>query len=169
VIWHTEKNINQKMRWGAITSVFLFATFKFMVAPFTGRHAFHLSFFETFLACTAGGIFSAAIFYYSSEFFIRRTERKVKTLKQEALKKGIIYQEKRKFTRMNRFIIRLKKAFGIIGISFWAPFLLSVPIGSMIVAKFYGHDKRTFPLVILGMFFNSFIMTGIAYLGHLKM
>jgi hypothetical protein len=50
-----------------------------------------------------------------------------------------------------------------LGICFWAPFFLSVPIGSFIVAKFYGHEKNTFLLVVLGMLLNATITTFLAY------
>ena len=53
---------------------------------------------------------------------------------------------------------------GIVGISFWVPFLLSVPIGSIITAKFYGDDRRTYPLIVVGMFLNGVLTTGLAFL-----
>jgi hypothetical protein len=55
------------------------------------------------------------------------------------------------------------KRLGIVGISFYAPFFLSVPIGSIISAKFFGKDKRTFPLIVLGIGVNGLITTGLAY------
>ena len=38
----------------------------------------------------------------------------------------------------------MKRSVGIIGIAFWAPFFLSIPLGSIITAKFYGDNKNTF-------------------------
>lgn len=134
-----------------------------MVAPFAGK-GLHLPFWETFLTCALGGSISAAVFFYSSEYFIVRARKKRNILMEKALKEGVPFKGKRVFTKMNRFIVKMKKGFGIIGISFWAPFFLSVPIGSIVAAKFYGDDKRTFPLIILGMFFNSLFMTTLAYI-----
>jgi prolipoprotein diacylglyceryltransferase len=75
-----------------------------------------------------------------------------------------ILKKKKKFTKTNRAIIRLKQKLGIYGICFWAPFFLSVPIGSIIVAKFYGKQREAFPLIIVGMFLNAFLMTSLSYL-----
>lgn len=151
------------MRWGLLASVFFIATFKFMFAPFTGS-GLGLSFWHTYIACVAGGCVSAAVFYYSSELFIKISHnRKVRKI-EELERQGLPYKAKKKFTRSNRAIIRVKRSLGIYGISFWAPFFLSVPIGSMIAAKFYGKLKQTFPLIILGMFINAFAMCGLAYL-----
>ena len=41
---------------------------------------------------------------------------------------------------------------------------LSIPIGSIISAKFFGKDNRTFPLIVLGIGINGLITTGIATL-----
>lgn len=124
----------------------------------------NLPFWETYFACVAGGTFGAAVFYFLSEFFIKYSHNK-KIAKNEALlAQGLPVVEKKKFTKTNRLIIKIKRSLGIYGICFWAPFFLSVPIGSLIVAKFYGKLKKTFPLIVLGMFINATIMVGIAYI-----
>ena len=151
------------MAWGYLTTVFFLATVKFMFAPAAGR-TFDLPFWETFMACLAGGTFGAFVFYFSSELIIKYSHKK-KVEKHEALERqGIAIIEKKKFTKTNRFIIRVKRSLGIYGICFWAPFFLSVPLGSIIVAKFYGKLKKTFPLIILGMGINAMITTLIAYI-----
>lgn len=132
---------------------------KFLFAPFGGRLA-DLNFFETYLSCVAGAIFSAAIFYYSSEFFLKRARQKRHDLHASG---KVEETPKRKFTRMNKFVVRIKRRFGIVGVSMYAPLFLSVPIGSIIAAKFYGKDRRTFLLIVLGMVVNGLITTGIHY------
>jgi hypothetical protein len=151
------------MKWGALSGLFLLSTIKFMFTPVGGPIA-DLTFFETYFSCVAGGCFGAAVFYFSGNYFINRAEAKYEALKAKHLATGTPFQAKKKFTKMNRFVIRIKTRLGIIGTSFWVPFLLSVPIGSIITAKFYGHDKRTFPLIVLGMFINGLITTGLVYL-----
>ena len=71
---------------------------------------------------------------------------------------------KKKFTRFNKFIVKLKRRFGIYGIAFYAPLFLSVPLGSIVTAKFYGKEKRTFPLILIGICMNGAITTGLAYI-----
>lgn len=151
------------MNWGFLTTVFLLSTVKFMFAPFTGS-GLGLPFWETYIASVAGGTFGAAFFYYSSELLIKYSHKK-RVAKNEALEKqGLPIPYKKKFTKMNRFIIRIKRSLGIYGVCFWAPFFLSVPVGTIIVAKFYGKLKKTFPLIVLGMGINAMIMCALAYL-----
>lgn len=61
-------------------------------------------------------------------------------------------------------IIHLKHKLGIYGICFWAPFFLSIPIGSIIAAKFYGKLKKTYPLIVIGMCINAMLMCLMAYI-----
>lgn len=130
--------------------------------PFSGP-ALELSFFETYFSSVAGGIASSAIFYFSAGYFMRRSREKKAQTEKELMAMGAKIIHKKKFTRTNKFIVRIKHSLGIIGTSFWAPFFLSVPVGSIIAAKFYGHQKVTYPLIVLGMFINAFVTTGIAY------
>lgn len=151
------------MNWGALIGIFFLATVKFMFSAIPGSIA-NIPAWQTYIACTLGGTISAAFFYFSAELFIKYSHRRrvKKVLAAEA--KGIVLPHPKKFTRMNKFIIRIKHVFGIYGISLWAPFFLSVPIGSIITAKFYGKKKITFFLIALGMFINGAIITALSYL-----
>ena len=150
------------MDWGGITSIFLLSTVKFLFAPFAGV-PLGLHFYETYFAAVIGGTVSSAFFYFCSgrlmAYFKKRAE--LKNNKFIASGKKII--EKKKFTRSNKFIARLRRNLGKVGICFWAPFFLSVPIGSIIAAKFYGGDKNTFLFIAFGMFLNGTITTFLAY------
>ena len=123
-----------------------------------------LSFLETYLSVASGGIFFAAIFFYSANYFMRRARLKREQLRKEHLEKGIEFVEKRKFTWINRKVVWVKMTLGIYGTALWVPLFLSVPLGSIVTAKFFGKDKRTFPLIVVGMFLNCAITTGIVYL-----
>lgn len=150
------------MKWGAYLSVFGFSTFKFMVSPGLGP-ALKMNFLETYLAACAGAVFGAAVFYFAAEFFIKRSHDKRVQRRNHALENNLPYKEKKKFTRLNRFIIGIKMRIGMIGICFWAPFFMSIPLGSIVVAKFYGKRKLTFPLMCIGIGINGLITTGITY------
>ena len=150
------------MKWGIYFGLFGFSMIKFLFTPFTGP-GLKISFFETYISCVAGAVLSAAIFYFSAEFFMIRAHNKRKLLIQQAKDKGIELKAKKKFTKTNKAIVRMKRL-GIIGISFYAPLFLSVPLGTIITAKFFGKDKRTFPLIILGIGINGILTTGLAFL-----
>ena len=151
------------MAWGAISSLFFISWIKFMFAPFGGP-ALGLTFLETYSGCVTGAILSSALFYFSADYLMDRATAKRIQKQKEALKNGSPVKRKKNFTRMNKFIVKIKRSLGQVGICFWAPFFLSIPIGSIISAKFYGHSNKSYPLIVLGIFINGIVTTGIAYL-----
>ena len=97
----------------------------------------------------------------------KRAQEKRHRLYHEALEKGIKLKVKKKFTVVNKSIVRLKKKIGIYGVAIYAPFFLSIPLGSIITAKFYGKEKKTFFIILFGIIMNALITTGLAYSGSL--
>jgi hypothetical protein len=151
------------MKFGVYSAFFLFSMIKFLFTPFGGPKA-HLTFFETYFSCVAGAVLSATIFYFLSELLMVSTRKKNEKLRREALASGIELPFKKKFTKTNKFVVRMKMRFGIFGIAMYAPFFLSVPLGTIITAKFYGKEKKTFPIILFGIFVNGLLTTGIAYI-----
>ena len=150
------------MYFSKLSGLFLLSIIKFFFTPLGGP-SLGLSFLETYLSCVAGGVFGATVFYFSANYFMKRAKEKHLALRQKHLDEGKPFVEKKKFTRANKFIVKVKMRLGIFGTAMWVPLFLSVPLGSIITAKFYGDDKRTFPIIVLGMFFNGAIMTSLAY------
>lgn len=150
------------MNWGAFTSVFAIATVKFMFSTFPGPHI-GLHYYETFIAAFLGGTVSSAIFYFGSDLLMEWSHKRKVEKERLLLEQGIVVPHKKKFTKTNRLIIRLKMKLGMYGICFWAPFFFSVPLGSIVVAKFYGKLGKTFPLIVLGMAINAAFTTFLAY------
>jgi len=142
------------MNWGAFFSVFILSTFKFMFAPFAGI-PFGLSFLETYFCCVIGGTLSSGFFFLFGKYLSLKLNQIKK--KRSLNKKKLVH------TRINKLIVRTKLNIGIVGICFWAPFFLSVPIGSIVVAKFYSKKRGSFLLVFIGMNFNALVMTTFAY------
>ncbi len=151
------------MNWGAYLFLAGFSTIKFMFAPVAGL-GFHLSFLETYLSCVAGAIITACVFYFGATYFMKRAHEKRVQKYLQSLELGVPLKQKRSFTRVNKGIVRVKRSIGIFGIAMWAPFFLSVPIGSIVTAKFFGKRKITFFIILTGIFFNGFVSTLITYL-----
>jgi len=151
------------MPWVALSTVFLGGTVKFMVSPALGP-ALDLSYFQTFMANALGAIVSMVFFYYSANFFMKRHHHKQIKKQQDRLHKETNASKKKVFTRRNKLIVRLKNKIGHIPFALWAPFFLSIPIGSIITAKFFGKRKSTLWLMITGIFLNNTITVSFVYL-----
>lgn len=141
----------------------LFSTWKFMFTPIAGPAA-GLSFLETFFCCLSGGYLSVTIFYFGSNYFMEQARIRKLKKEQKALKKGKKVKITKTFSKTNRTIISLKLKLGKWMICWLVPLFFSLPLGSIITAKFYKHHKNTYFLVLLGVTINCSLITGCTYL-----
>jgi hypothetical protein len=150
------------MDWTAISSVFFVATVKFLFSPFAGIPQ-GLSFLATYLSAVSGATLSSLFFYFSAEFVMNQSKKSRLKKEAELLKNGKTISKKKILTRGNKLTIRLRNSLGKLGICFIAPSLLSIPLGTIIVAKFYGKEKDTFLWVFIGILLSGLITTSLAY------
>ena len=141
------------MNWALISMGFGLGTFKFLIVHWATWAAFDYEGFETlmeiFFSTTAGAWFSMSICFFSSGYLMRSAAAKREKQRLAAIESGVPQKKKKVFTRMNKLIVWIKRSIGIYGVTILAPLFLSIPIGSIICAKFYGNQKKTFPLMLL--------------------
>ena len=147
--------------WTYISFVLLSSS-KFMFAPLAGPAA-GLTFWETFITCSIGGYISATIFYFGSSYFMKLSLKRYAKRVKKAQLKGKPVPVKRKITKTNRRIIQSKQKIGQIFTCWAFPLFFSIPLGTIITAKFYKHDRQTFPLIILFLTVDCFLITGGTY------
>jgi len=145
------------MNWKIFWSTFLLGTFKFLFSGIPGAKL-GVPFWQVTIASSIGAIFSAFIFFFASEKLMAYQQKR-KALK---VSKGI-QKPKRNFTWKKKFLVKIKRTFGILGITCLAPLLLSIPLGSIVCAKFYGANKFTYPLIALWICVNSFLLNLLWY------
>lgn len=107
--------------------VYLGSMFKFVLGPMTGTFS-HLTFIETAIFTTLGMMTTVLII----------------SLLGEPLRKRMIQRFRRNkplFTKRNRMIVRVWSRFGLKGVAFLTPLLLS-PIGGAIIATSFGGSRR---------------------------
>ncbi|MCB0397069.1 MAG: hypothetical protein KDD36_10465 [Flavobacteriales bacterium] len=120
------------MIWKALT-VFLMSTVKFAFA-FPVAYGADLPFWWMFLSTTLGGITGVLIFGVLSDritawWVNRRISRN----------NG---KPHKIFTRSNRRLVRIKTKYGLPGIAFLTPALLSIPVGTFLAIRYYRHEEK---------------------------
>lgn len=154
------------MNWGYYLTGFGLGTFKFLfshwsihaAAKFNGNK---LNFLELFIPTTLGAVITMLVFYYTSELIIEKSlQKKIEKNKKE-IAEGKIPKQKKKFTRTNKTIIKIKSKLGQLGITLLAPLFLSIPIGSIICAKFYRHKKTTLFFMLSTVIGYSLLMCSV--------
>lgn len=133
--------------------VILLSMFKFLPSPSLAV-VLGFNFWETILITVPAGIAGVTFFYLISGFLMDRSRRK-RILRMA--KEG--YRSPRQFTSINKAMIWVKHRFGIAGIALITPAIISIPVGSIIMAKFFKHDRRALPALIVSVVFWGLVLT----------
>ena len=131
-----------------IAGLLVLSAIKFFLAPSTVVLSGY-SFWESIAITCVGGFMGFFVFFYFGKI-IQGFFRRVFKLKA-----------KKKFSKRNRMIVKIKRSYGLWGLAFLSPCLFSIPIGSVLASIYYGKHKLVVPIFMLMIVFWSFVLTGI--------
>ncbi|MBN2215591.1 MAG: hypothetical protein JW723_15270 [Bacteroidales bacterium] len=135
-----------------LTIVF-FCTWKFAATFPVAIYIMKMSFTETILYTNIGGIIGAVVFVFFSDLLIKAYDRFwPEKFKLKKKKKAV-------FTKRNRLLVRIKTRFGLYGIVILSPLILSIPVGSFLMVKYYGKHRSNIIWLITGQIFWSLVYT----------
>ena len=160
--------------WTKIFSLILIAGSKFLLAPFVAElPPYDLGFWNAFTITTIGGMLGIIVFVFFGDFVVSRWSALVYLLKRIYTSKEKLAEQKnkprKKFKWRTRFIVRTKRRFGLIGIAFFTPCILSIPIGCVVAVSIYRSKLKVLPYIIVSLFFWSFVLNILAqYFGISK-
>lgn len=106
---------------------------------------FEFSFVETILWTNVGGIIGIYFFAFLSDKVIAWWNRTFRKKRMELKSRG---EKKKIFTKKNRRIVRIKQRYGLFGIALSTPFLLSIPVGTFLVIRYYRSSRVKFAYLI---------------------
>jgi membrane protein YqaA with SNARE-associated domain len=116
-----------------IVSVAITCSFAFKIGFPTAFVLLDHDFLKVITVTCAGGVAGNIFFTYLSSFIINAIEKLGPKKRPN--------HKKRKFTAYNKRVVKVKRKFGLAGIAFITPILLSTPIGAFLAGKFF-KDKR---------------------------
>ena len=126
-----------------ITGLLLLSSTKFLFAPGTVI-ASGYSFWETVFITTIGGWVGVFIYFYFGRVLIELFFRRYFTRRRRK-------RPKKKFTRMNKLIIKSKSRYGLVGLAIITPTIISIPLGCILAARYFGYDRRVIPYLLLSV------------------
>ncbi|MDQ3050696.1 MAG: hypothetical protein M3Q95_07410 [Bacteroidota bacterium] len=171
-----------------IILIILLSSVKFVAGPpfayFDERYDF--TFFETVLYCVIGGMLGVWVFtFFSLEIqvifsWIKRQFKKA-FKKPELFSKPrstegdieithlLVKEENKKakvFSSQSRKFVRLWKKYGMVGVSFLTPVILSIPVGTVILNAFEDNKKKIFVYMFFSILFWALFFTSIFEILH---
>ena len=120
---------------GELISVFLLSTVKFVLGSVPLALGFGFPFIKSFIVTSSGGALGVFLFVNSSDYLIHKWKERQSTHNK-------ITPLKKKFTSKNKLIVKVKRRFGLIGIAFLTPLLLSIPIGSFLAVRYFKNKTK---------------------------
>lgn len=164
-----------------IVLIILVSSVKFVAGPtfaYLDRD-YGFTFFETVSYCVAGGMLGVWFFtFFSLEIQIGISWVRRKVLKAINGTKLIIrpgHQEdlvhplderKRIFTKSSRRFVKLWRKYGLFGVAFLTPVVISIPVGTVILNLFEDHKGKIFLYMFFSILFWSLVLTGAFELFH---
>ena len=116
----------------------LLASLKFGLTPPTmilaGQAVGH-----TILVTLVGGFLGSLAFFYGGKLIFQKWN-------------DIFFKNKvrKKFTKGNRRLIKIKHKFGLVGICL-SVVILSIPVVAFVLARFYRKDKKAIPYLLISL------------------
>jgi hypothetical protein len=135
-----------------IIGLILFSSVKFFFAPST-IYLSGYSYFETIAITIIGGAIGVFVFFYTGSAIFKFIGDRFSSSKP-----------KRSFSRKNRFIIKVKSSWGLIGLALLSPTLISIPLGCLLASRYFRNDRRTIPFLMGSVVFWSFVLTSLTAL-----
>ncbi|PCJ24911.1 MAG: hypothetical protein COA97_08815 [Flavobacteriales bacterium] len=102
------------------------------------------SYIEIVMTLILGGFSGVSFFYYFSNWANNLINR--------------LFQKKKVFSKTTRRFIKFKNKYGLIGISFISPIIISLPVGSFLASRFFSKKKYTLFIMLVGVVFWSLIL-----------
>ena len=130
---------------GKYISVYLISMLKFVGGPSIGA-AVGLSFFETFLLTVLGMMTTVSIISFVSPGLRKWISAKLK-------------RDQKVFSKRNRKFVIIWRKYGILGISFLTPLILSPILGSLLVNAFGGSKRKIFGYMLASAIFWSLALS----------
>lgn len=134
-----------------------------------------LNYGQAIAAVLIGGIGGFLFFYYLSKYVNKgiallwptlcaAIPKSYKGRYQKFCERRTMVRVKKRFTRKNRFIIKMRSTYGLWGIIFATPFLLSIPLGAFLANKYYSHKKHIVLYMIFSIVGWGALLSGLVHL-----
>jgi hypothetical protein len=144
----------ENLDWVFITkvlSVILASGTKFLLSPLLAL-SIGFTFKQSLLYTTIGGTAGIFVFAFLGDI-IRRYWRYFTMLFVAPFSrktyKQLVHQKGNRFNRRKRLVVRIKDRFGLLGIAFVTPCIISIPIGTILAINIYKNKKKVI-LYLLG-------------------
>lgn len=128
-------------QWSQIVVIVLLSIFKYGFGIFSAVNS-SIGFWPSIIANLVGGGIGILLFIHFGYWITKNYYR-------------IRYKNKtyKRFNWWNKFLVKLKRKFGLIGIALFSPILLTIPVGVMLALQITANKLKIFKYIFGGCIF----------------
>jgi hypothetical protein len=134
------------LEFSKLIGLLLFSALKFFLAPSTAIIAGY-NFGQTILITATGGVTGFLLFFKFGEIL------------QSGFRLVIKAKARKRFSKRNRLLVKLKSKYGLWGLALLTPCLLGIPLGAFLASAYYRKQKGVLWIFFVFIVFWSFILT----------
>ncbi len=153
-------NAEEITYWFKVLEVGLISGVMFLLAPFEAeRQGFN--FIQSFTITTLGGVIGILVFYYAGSLIAAWWNHIKALVKSNFVRRPAEVLErrpKRHFTQTNKMIVKIKRRFGLAGIAFVTPCIISIPVGTLVAVAFYRKRKPILLYLFVSLLLWSIVL-----------
>ena len=138
-----------------ILAILLLSSVKFLFAP-SAAVAAGYGFLKTIIITFSGGSCGILFFYYLGGWAVNKISCMISGSKNQNFN---AVQNKRIFTKKNKWIVKIKSKFGLAGLSIITPGIISIPVGAILAAKYFKKNPNTIAYLVASVFLWSLLLT----------
>lgn len=154
VTWLTAASSEAMEAVGVITVIGT-SIVKFLFAALVS-YRFDHTYWQTIMLLAIGGGAGTVGFYLLGKQVLEWFRQRYAKRRAARIARGLA--PRRIFTRTNRLIVRMKRTYGLIGLAVMPP-ILSIPVTSILAAKYFRHDRRTLPYLLTAVLAWSVVLS----------
>lgn len=118
---------------------------------------------QTILVTSIGGCTGVTSFFYFGNWVMVAIRKWHFRLLHGTRSSAVHKEKKTRSTKRRRAIVRLKTKYGVVGLAILTPAIISIPIGAVVAARYYFHNKWMLPLLLISTLCWSTGLTFLAY------
>ncbi len=134
--------------------IFLTSMVKFTLSPLLSL-SLGYGLWQTMLITSIGGCAGVVVFYLTSGGIMEWLEGRAR---ESEIQRG---HRRKCFTRTNKTIVKVKRNQGLNGLAAITPIIISIPIGTIIAAKYFRNDRRTLPVLLSSVLIWDVILSNV--------
>jgi hypothetical protein len=145
-----------------IIPIFLLCMVKFVVGVPALYAATKWGFLPMFIVSSAAGICGVVAFLFFEQWIFKAWD----WLKMKYFPPKSQPQKKKLFTKKNRLLVKILSTYGLPGIAFITPTIISIPVGSILAGRLYTNNKKVFVYLSVSVILWSALLSGLLTLGN---